>query len=153
MRASVRRRFPLENQDKKTIEHTTHAPPWRRPLRSPPPSRRAAYPHALSATASVASEFLDATNGAVPSAAKSGAGRGYGREYFPLAAVVGQVIGARFCCLPGLPLIAWGLLLVVVSPVVARGISSNGRMAHFIACGVSEIYSVNWHWHCFHSVL
>ncbi|GJN22909.1 hypothetical protein PR202_gb10517 [Eleusine coracana subsp. coracana] len=44
----------------------------------------------LSATASAASEVLESTNGAVPSAAKSGASRGYGREYFPLAAVVGQ---------------------------------------------------------------
>ncbi|RLN40318.1 magnesium-chelatase subunit ChlD, chloroplastic [Panicum miliaceum] len=39
----------------------------------------------LAAAAPTASEVLDSTNGAVPTAA-----RGYGREYFPLAAVVGQ---------------------------------------------------------------
>ncbi|TVU44458.1 hypothetical protein EJB05_03901, partial [Eragrostis curvula] len=44
----------------------------------------------LAATASAASEVLESTNGAVPSAAKSSSARGYGREYFPLAAVVGQ---------------------------------------------------------------
>ena len=45
----------------------------------------------LAAAAPTASEVLDSTNGAVPTAAKSAAARGYGREYFPLAAVVGQV--------------------------------------------------------------
>ncbi|KAG2544995.1 hypothetical protein PVAP13_9KG399531 [Panicum virgatum] len=44
----------------------------------------------LAAAAPTASEVLDSTNGAVPAAAKSAAARGYGREYFPLAAVVGQ---------------------------------------------------------------
>nr|CAB3497734.1 unnamed protein product [Digitaria exilis] len=42
------------------------------------------------AAPTAASEVLESTNGAVPTAAKSGAARGYGREYFPLAAVVGQ---------------------------------------------------------------
>lgn len=45
----------------------------------------------LAAAATSASEVLESTNGAVPTAAKGGAWRGYGREYFPLAAVVGQV--------------------------------------------------------------
>lgn len=44
----------------------------------------------LAAAATSASEVLESTNGAVPTAAKGGAWRGYGREYFPLAAVVGQ---------------------------------------------------------------
>ncbi|CAN6297313.1 unnamed protein product [Urochloa humidicola] len=44
----------------------------------------------LAAAAPTASEVLESTNGAVPTAAKSAASRGYGREYFPLAAVVGQ---------------------------------------------------------------
>lgn len=44
----------------------------------------------LAAAATSASEVLESTNGAVPTAAKDGAWRGYGREYFPLAAVVGQ---------------------------------------------------------------
>lgn len=44
----------------------------------------------LAAAVPTASEVLDSTNGAVPTAAKSAAARGYGREYFPLAAVVGQ---------------------------------------------------------------
>ena len=65
----------------------------------------------LAAAAPTASEVLDSTNGAVPAAAKSAAARGYGREYFPLAAVVGQVrnlciaVPASFCI--GVRLIAW----------------------------------------------
>lgn len=50
---------------------------------APPPAR-------LAASVSAASEVLDSTNGAVP-AARSGTAGQYGREYFPLAAVVGQV--------------------------------------------------------------
>jgi magnesium chelatase subunit D len=50
----------------------------------------------LAAAAPTVSEALDSANGAIPTAAKSGAARGYGREYFPLAAVVGQV--RSFCC-------------------------------------------------------
>ncbi|KAL5218667.1 hypothetical protein ABZP36_019351 [Zizania latifolia] len=50
---------------------------------APPPAR-------LAATASAApSEVLDSTNGAVP-LARGVVGQNYGREYFPLAAVVGQ---------------------------------------------------------------
>ncbi|GJM97019.1 hypothetical protein PR202_ga13912 [Eleusine coracana subsp. coracana] len=73
-----------------------HLPPRRLP--SCPSTSAVSLPYrsarrrdaSLSATASAASEVLESTNGAVPSAAKSGASRGYGREYFPLAAVVGQ---------------------------------------------------------------
>ncbi|CAN6280850.1 unnamed protein product [Urochloa humidicola] len=57
----------------------------------PLPSRAARRRESrLAAAAPTASEVLDSTNGAVPTAAKSAASRGYGREYFPLAAVVGQ---------------------------------------------------------------
>ena len=74
-----------------------------------PPRRAASFPSAaavslsvssraarlresrLAAAAPAASEVLESTNGAIPTAPKGGAGRGYGREYFPLAAVVGQV--------------------------------------------------------------
>lgn len=57
----------------------------------PVPSRAARLRESrLAAAAPAASEVLESTNGAIPTAAKGGAGRGYGREYFPLAAVVGQ---------------------------------------------------------------
>ncbi|KAL6894317.1 hypothetical protein ACP4OV_008415 [Aristida adscensionis] len=76
-----------------------HLPPRRLPslpsaAAAPLPSRAARRGVAaarLAAAASTAAEVLDSTNGAVPAAAvKGGAARGYGREYFPLAAVVGQ---------------------------------------------------------------
>ncbi|OEL16897.1 Magnesium-chelatase subunit ChlD, chloroplastic [Dichanthelium oligosanthes] len=57
----------------------------------PLPSRAARLRESrLAAAAPTAAEVLDSTNGAVPTAAMSGAAHGYGREYFPLAAVVGQ---------------------------------------------------------------
>uniref|UniRef100_A0A0D9W0K9 Mg-protoporphyrin IX chelatase n=1 Tax=Leersia perrieri TaxID=77586 RepID=A0A0D9W0K9_9ORYZ len=51
---------------------------------SPLPARLSA----AAAAASAPSEVLDSTNGALPSG--KGGGQQYGREYFPLAAVVGQ---------------------------------------------------------------
>ena len=67
--------------------------------------RRREAPARLAAVAE-ASEVLDSTNGAVTAAPTNFASSGqrqYGREYFPLAAVVGQVRGPfrRFfasCC-------------------------------------------------------
>ncbi|XP_015690121.2 magnesium-chelatase subunit ChlD, chloroplastic [Oryza brachyantha] len=68
-------------------------PPRRRlPATSPSPSPRGVRllpPPRLAAAASAPSEVLDSTNGAVPSG-RGGGGQQYGREYFPLAAVVGQ---------------------------------------------------------------
>ncbi|KAF0910969.1 hypothetical protein E2562_005359 [Oryza meyeriana var. granulata] len=52
--------------------------------------REAPLPARLAAAASAPSEVLDSTNGAVPSGRGGGVGQQYGREYFPLAAVVGQ---------------------------------------------------------------
>jgi hypothetical protein len=84
--------------------------------------RRREAPTRLAAVAA-ASELLDSTNGAVtaPSSGTASGQQQYGREYFPLAAVVGQVRrsfpSTPSCC----HLLMVGLVLVVAFRRAGQG--------------------------------